>query len=331
MSGSVPVNRSNRASQFSGLRFLCLGVLIVGLSWLLLNSKVGLGFPDNEARPVRQSPIQGLIDGGKFEAAESLIRKRLASNRDQYSSYCWLGYLEFRRGQIFASIRNYRQARELRPHMGEVHRLLARNYQLINQLALFWREIKEAIALDPSDQESHYLAGRHAFEIENQFETAADYFEKAILLSPDDYKAHYFLGLSYKAMGRIDDAKAQLLKACEKVELLKVEYDLPFRSLAEISLEGEQIEASLKYCQRAISISPDAAENFYLKGKADFRKGELEDAVSSLKRAISLDPTYARPHYLLAAVYKKLSNPALAREALGAFQEVRDEFGDEGN
>jgi tetratricopeptide (TPR) repeat protein len=82
----------------------------------------------------------------------------------------------------------------------------AANYFLLNQKLLFRQTIQQAIQDNPRDERSYYLAGRFAYEVDERFSPAANYFSQAVALDDRDYKAHYYLGLTLKKLNRPADA-----------------------------------------------------------------------------------------------------------------------------
>jgi tetratricopeptide (TPR) repeat protein len=290
--------------------------------WLVAQSQ-----PQNS--PAQQddlSKVQNLIERGQFESAESLVRQALQSGRDPFSAYLALGYLDLSRQRVYASTRAYREAQKLQPHYAEANRLLAVNYFLLNQKLLFKQEIQEAIQDNPRDEQSYYLAGRFAYEVDKRFDLAANYFSQAVALDEHDYKAHYYLGLSDKELNRPADAQREFERACALVTSLKVKYDLPFRSLAELFSEHLDQEQAWQYAEKAIAVDPRGTENYYLRGKAELAMDRVANAMQSLQEAASLDPTYAQPYYLLGRIYNRMGQNDRAAQAFARFQILQKEY-----
>ncbi len=243
-----------------------------------------------------------------------------------FSTYLRLGNNELREGRTFVSIREYRRAEKLRPHSATIHRLLAIDYFLLDQRALFGKEMRLALIDDPKNEQSYYIAGRFAFEVEQHFQMAATYFSKAIDLNPRDYKAHYYLGLSDKKLNKITESEAEFKRACELVQSSHTTYDLPFRDMARLCLEKRENRLALKYSNEASVLDPKGAANYFVRGEAEFAMGNLHRAVDSLKRSALLDPTYARPYYVLGNIYRRIGKPALAKKAFKKFEDIKREY-----
>lgn len=288
---------------------------------------IAQGQPHNGlAEDENLSAVQTLIAHGQFDSAESIVRHALQSGRDPFSAYLALGYLDLSRQRVYASTRAYREAQKLQPHNAEANRLLAVNYFLLNQKLLFKQQIQEAILDDPSDEQSYYLEGRFAYEVDKRFDLAAKYFSQAAVLDKHDYKAQYYLGLCDKELNKAEDAQRDFERACDLVKSQKAKYDLPFRSMAELYLQQLDQEHAWQYAEKATAIAPEDAENYYLRGKVEFAMGRVTDAVQSLRHAASLDPTYAQPYYLLARIYNRTGQHDLAAQALASFQKLQTEY-----
>jgi tetratricopeptide (TPR) repeat protein len=301
-----------------------LGLSILACS-LALHASQNPASSNNPPGLNQQSTVRDLIERGEFSQAQDLLSQQILRGSDLFSAYFWLGNLELRRGRTFASIRAYRQAEALQPQNGEIHRLLASDYFLLNQRKLFKEEIQEALAVNPDDQQAYYLAGRFAYEVETNYAVAVDDLSKASRLNPADSKAHYYLALSYGRLNRPDEAQREFVRACESVESEK--YTAPFRGLAEILLEKGNAASALQYLERALRIDPDDAESHYLEAKAFLQLGQTEEAIAALKRSVSLDPSYAEPEYLLGITYAKHGQQALAQQAMARFRQIQEEYG----
>ena len=329
MSRHYPVLSTVARHVPRGSTVICAAIL--GLS--ILAASLALHATENPApsnNPLgqdQQSTVRDLIERGQFSQAQDLLSQQILAGSGLFSAYFWLGHLELRRGRTFASVRAYRQAEALRPRNGEIHRLLASDYFLLNQRKLFKEEIQEALAVDPADQQAYYLAGRFAYEVEMNFAAAVNDLSKASRLNPADSKARYYLALSYGRLNKPDKAQSEFAQACESVESAQEKYPAPFRGIAEILLEKGDPASALQYLQRALRIDPDDAESHYLEAKAFLQLGQTEEAIAALKRSASLDPSYAEPEYLLGITYAKHGQQALAQQAMARFRQIQEEYG----
>ena len=321
---STVARHVTREASVIGAAILGLSILAVSLAVQAAQNPTASSIPPGQDQ---EATVRDLIERGQFSQAQELLSQQILRGPDLFSAYFWLGNLELRRGRTFASIRAYRQAEALQPQNGEIHRLLASDYFLLNQRKLFKEEIQEALAVDPDDQQAYYLAGRFAYEVEMNYAAAVDDLSKASRLNPADSKARYYLALSYGRLNEPNKAQSEYARACESVESAQEKYPAPFRGIAEILLEKSDPASAFQYLQRALRIDPDDAESQYLEAKAFLQLGQTEEAVAALKRSTSLDPSYAEPEYLLGITYAKHGQPALAQQAMARFRQIQEEYG----
>lgn len=314
------------ARGFSVIRIGVLGLSILAacLALYASDNAAPSGIPPGQDS---QSLIRDSIERGQFSQAQELLNQQIRDGSDLFSAYLWLGHLELRRGNTFASTRAYRKAEALQPRNGEVHRLLASNYFLLSQRILFKQEIEKALAVDPADEQADYLAGRFSFEVEQNFAAAAPYLSKASRLNPADSKASYYLALSYAHLSKPDEARNEFARACESVESSHEKYTAPFRGMAEFLLEKGDPAKGLQYLQRALRIDSDDAESLYLEAKAFLQLGRTGEAITTLERCVTLDPSDAEPEYLLGITYAKNGQQALAQQAMARFRQIQEEYG----
>ncbi|XP_006814126.1 peptidyl-prolyl cis-trans isomerase FKBP8-like [Saccoglossus kowalevskii] len=91
----------------------------------------------------------------------------------------------------------------------------------------------------------------------------------------------------------------------KKIEELKVKC---YNNLAACQLKVEAYEAALKSCNAVLKVEPDNVKALFRKAKVLAQKGELEDAVIYMRKAIKLEPSNKTIHQELAKIVGKLSN-----------------------
>jgi tetratricopeptide (TPR) repeat protein len=204
---------------------------------------------------------------------------------------------------------DYVQALKVR---AKAHYLLARDQDAEASLKL-------AAARSPSDAEIPYDLGRIYYQIGRHAEAAA-MFRRAISLDSTAYKAWDNLGLASEALGDVEEAKRNYLKAIALVHQNHPHYDVVYANFAELL-------TNLGEFQRAFDLAAEAAErnreeprNFYLAGKALVQIGRSDISIRWFEQAIALDSDYAEAYYQLSQAYRRLGRAADADRALKSFQ-----------
>jgi tetratricopeptide (TPR) repeat protein len=139
---------------------------------------------------------------------------------------------------------------ELDPHFPGIHLELGKVYisERRNDDAI--KQLKEALAENPNDEEANYYLGSLLVR-ENRYDQGIAYLERAEKSSPDSYGIYLYLGR----------AKLHLGQTAQAVKLL----------------------------QKAVELNPDDAGTQYTLGRALKRSGQETAAAKAFERARSLD------------------------------------------
>lgn len=160
----------------------------------------------------------GLAYGGlqHWDRAVSAFTRALEIDPHHAKAQNNLANVHFRRGNFEAAAEAYRKAVEIKPdyvlalyHWGWVLRELNRPEESA-------RAFERCLSLEPKnpDQEGRqldclfYLGALRYRTGEHQ--AAAAMMEQVLAAQPDHTEAHYYLGMAYRRLGRLEDAKQQL-------------------------------------------------------------------------------------------------------------------------
>lgn len=100
-----------------------------------------------------------------------------------------------------------------------------------------------------------------ALHLQRRYEEALANCAKAAQLKPDDFRAHALSGYAYMGLMKLKSASESFAKA--------------------------------------IRLRPQEKELYLLKASADTMRGATDEAVAACRKALELDPAYARAHMLL--------------------------------
>jgi Flp pilus assembly protein TadD len=183
---------------------------------------------------------------------------------------------------------------------------------------------------------------------EGDYGGAVKEYETAIKLAPtvDHYYAH--LALALRALGRDREEEECLEKAVHADPA----YAPSHYELAELLASKGQVEEAVAELTKAIQCDPQFVSSYYLlattyrrMGKQDqaeaalrqarkvqyelaellVSKGQFEQAVAKLRKAIQRDPLFANFYYLLATAYRRMGKQQLAEATLGELGKVQPE------
>lgn len=163
----------------------------------------------------------------------------------------------------------------------------------------------------------------HIFAAKVHIRDIAHQHEKTKALAPEFVKTYHNLGLAYVGIG--DDEKAiENFEAGIRLNAKqKVISAWPLIDYATYcNLQGNFPKARTLLLQ-AIQIDSSWAEEFEELSKAYRGLGQTNEAISSLKRAISINPKKAEPHYMLARLYSQIHRSEEARQELAEYERTR--------
>jgi len=151
--------------------------------------------------------------------------------------------------------------------------------------------------------------------LKNNFEEAARQYESISQVAPQLYVAHLDLGLSYQAIGRLEDAEREF----------KVAHDLdsstadPLIHLGEVYILRGEWGYAAAASVNAIRLDPNSPQPFLSLGLAFYCSGMPELAKDSLERALKTNPKLDQARLLLVNLYLKAHDDRGALEQLDLY------------
>ena len=147
------------------------------------------------------------------------------------------------------------------------------------------KEIKAALTLDPKSADAHLMLG-YAYRLLGSYRMigeAKGEFRQALSLDPGNTSARFHLARVYLDLGRVRKARETLeerLEITEKTpELLSL--------LGEVNRQSGDLRLSIRQNESAAILDPDLAQAHYYLGLAHLDRGDTEEALSRLDRAIA--------------------------------------------
>ena len=148
------------------------------------------------------------------------------------------------------------------------------------------KELKAALTFDPKSAAAHLMLG-YVYRLLGSYRMigeAKGEFRQALSIDPGNTSARFHLARVYLDLGRARKAKETLeerLKTTENTpELLSL--------LGEANRQLGDPRVSIRQNESAAMMDPDLAQAHYYLGLAHLDRGETEEALSRLDRAISL-------------------------------------------
>jgi len=177
--------------------------------------------------------------------------------------------------------------------------------------------LDKAVRLAPADAEARYQLGIWLYRA-RRYADAVPQFEKVVALRPTDVRAHDYLALNLEALGEGERAELAYRDA-SRVN------DGPLRDpffdyyYGRFLLKQGRLEEGRAPLDRAVARHPDERAVHYERGKLNLARKDYVAARRDAERALDLrDPgglvLDLQVYYLLATVYARLGESALARK-----------------
>ncbi len=147
------------------------------------------------------------------------------------------------------------------------------------------------------------------------YDEALGLIEEVRELEKLDHALAHLGGLSAFRLGRLDVAKAYILKAVE----LSPDDAASWNVLGEILRLSKELLEAIKALQKAISLNSDFTDAFSNLGNVYSDAHDYDNAVAAYSKALSLDPTHIDARYNLGNVAFTCNRYSLA---LDSYQQV---------
>jgi tetratricopeptide (TPR) repeat protein len=148
-----------------------------------------------------------------------------------------------------------------------------------------------------------------AYKAKN-FEAAVDGFRKAAKADPKNPAAHYFLGKSFVAQEKEDEA---ILAFKEAIQLKPDHAEANF-SLGGVHYGREEYEKSLPYFERAVKTNNKSPEMLMALGDNQLVLRKYDVAIVQYGRVVGFEPDNANAYYSMGLIYISLNNKIAARQ-----------------
>jgi len=177
-----------------------------------------------------------------------------------------------------------------------------------------------AVALFSNSALLHYGHG-WALQEGGRFEDARKAFSRALALRPVYPEAWLRLGFAHYIQGDYDGA----IRGYEKLLAVAPEnYEGHyFMALALMKRGPDSFDAAAERLKKATSLNPQSFDSYVELGKIYLQRGKLPEAREALELARRLNAGLEKAQYLLAQVYERQGNAAMADLARSALNDLK--------
>ena len=223
------------------------------------------------------------------------IERRATHNLDAYTSYLKGRYFWNRRTYegLEKAIDSFEDAARREPTYALAYAGLADSYAM---LALFEflppkeaypkarRAARKALGIDDKLGEVHTSLGLVKYQFDWDWPGAEGEFRRAIELNPSYAPAHQFFADYLKAMGRFDEALAEMDRAHE-LDPLSLSINTGVGHVLYLSREYDR---AIEQYRRTIELDPNFLQARLWFGRPYLQKGMFREAIAEVQQAVTL-------------------------------------------
>jgi tetratricopeptide (TPR) repeat protein len=144
--------------------------------------------------------------------------------------------------------------------------------------------VGRALALDPQLVEAHTSLGLIRFQYDWNWQGAEDEFREAIRINPSYALAHHFFADYLKAMGRFDEALAEIGTA-QELDPLSLAINT---GVGHVLYLSRRFDEAIAQYNKAVELDPGFMQTHIWFGRPYLEKGMYEEAISELETGVRL-------------------------------------------
>ena len=262
---------------------------------------------------------QAYLRGGQTAKAELTLNRALKLKQDSAETLYLLGQLYFDQNRSVDALDALARAHKIAPENADVIFLLARASMTQNYFADAIPLLESGITLDPKRADLRAALGESYF-MSGKSDKAIDVFQELVALDPSA-RSYAFLGLSYRHLGRFDEARKYFEKGLQQ-DPHNASCLFNFGFIEE--RQGNHAKAELLF-QQALKANPNFSDALLELANLRVAAKQYEEAAALLRRYVKVSRDPASGYYKLAMVERSLHQMDAAQRDLSVFQTLSKE------
>jgi tetratricopeptide (TPR) repeat protein len=258
----------------------------------------------------------------KFAEAEQTLRRYLERNPESANGNYLLGYVLHRENRPTESLQLYTKAAKITPPTADDLKIVALDYELLNDNSEAIRWLERSAAMDPDNKEAWYYLGR-AYYTASRMPDARGAFEHVLRLDPRDARAENNLGLILESGGKTEEALAAYRNAIAWQKENGPSAEQPYLNLGSLLVTLDRAQEAIPSLQKAVELATTNSQCHLRLGTAYLHSNRLDEAQRELREAVRLNPQDATAHYQLGRYYKRVKNLEGAKREFDRVSEIQ--------
>src|SRR2546425_1739646 len=257
---------------------------------------------------------QTYLRGGEYTKAEWALKRALKLKPDSPETLYQLAQVYANQARAVDALDLLVRAHKLAPLNTDIIFLLARVSMSQNYFEDAIPLLESGVKIAPQRVDLHAALGESYF-MSGKAERAIEEFKTLIQLDPSP-RSYTFMGLSYRHLGRFDDARKYFQEGLKKD---------PHNASCLFNMgyieerQGNHARAEELF-QQALRSNPDYSEALLELANLRIADKRLEEAADLLRRYVKVSRNAAAGYYKLAMVERSLHQLAAAQRDLNVFQ-----------
>jgi tetratricopeptide (TPR) repeat protein len=272
--------------------------------------------------PSVRAHLQEAIRSRDYKLAEMLLATEVGRDPKNPALLTLLGRILFFNAKYLECAIAIKKAEALAPVDERSRFTLALSYIMLGRDAWARPEFEDLARSDPRDPLYPYWLGRIAYKAQD-FKGAVVNFKQALSLDPNFVRAYDNLGLSYDALGQLDEAIDTYGKATSLNRRQKIPSPWPPLNLGSLLVRIGKLEEAQPLLQESLKYDPRFPKAHCALGLLWEKEKKNDDAIRELDEAVKFDPSYAEPHYILGRIYQRMGNVEGANNEWRIFQSLK--------
>ncbi len=244
-----------------------------------------ISLPTSEAQTYVAS-AEDLVRTGDLRSALDEFTRAIEINPRLTRAHLGVADIHRIEGDFASAQVSYERAAQLEPRNPTTHYYNGLMLHLLERLGDAIQAYLRALAIDPDDFKANLHLSTAYYQL-NENDQALEYAERAVRLEPNDGQARFNLAAVYASLERHEQAVLEYQQATELMELTP---DLLLR-LADSLGKLDRYSEMAGVLDQLVRTDPSPAAHERL-GYAQFRLQEYDDAKSSFRSSLSIDPNY---------------------------------------
>jgi tetratricopeptide (TPR) repeat protein len=261
---------------------------------------------------------KSLSELGRGEEALAAFCDAAKFNSTNGEAQAWFGWALMEAGRCKEATKPLRAAIRFDPDYAYSYCWLARTLQELEKYEESIPFAERFVALMPNDSDGYVRLG-WGLGRAGRCPEAIRAYNRALELKPDDGAALYEIGLFHYEVGDY----SQAIEALEKsIPTQPHSASCAHEMIAAAQMMLGDLPGAIQAHEEAVKLDPDFSEAWHNLGQCYMETGQVEKAITCLKRVLQLGPGIPDTHYLLGLAQFKLGNKPAALEHCEALAKV---------